>query len=813
MMSEPTRRWPERLAAVAFVLTFASAVQAQISIGSSMTLTTGNGPDGVAIGDFTGDGFPDIATSADDPDRIQLLVGNGIGSYVLGTSFLIGSGTGAGDLAAYDADGDGDLDLAVCRTNLSDVLVLRNNGFGEFSTIGAYHTGEESVGITAGDMDNDGDIDLVVANRAEDTVSVLRRETIGYSVTSFDVAGEPRGVAFLNIDGDSDLDLAVGSHDDRLIEIYTNSANTFTASMTLDMNGVARPDGLAAGDLNGDGLVDIAAAANAGVTGGVVIFRGIAGGFATPVSYSSGGAGATWIKLGDLECDGDLDIAVVNVDSNSVGLLGNNGDGTFLAPVMAATDIDPSGLAIGNADTDTDLDVAVPNTTSNTITITLMGCGTGGGGGIVCGDLVCEPGENPNCIDCILAGGNPGPEGSYSFAASSLLAGANPDGIAAIDFDDDGDNDLAVAVDAPDVIQLLVNDGSGHFELGPTVELASSASPGALIAGDLDGDGDADMAIVYKQTQLIAFFANVLGTFTAAGSVSVGINPRDMIAADVDGNGTLDLAVVNRDSNTATFVRNSGAFSFVTQTIATGVDPRGITFGEWSPARGLELAVASHDDRSISLFSLSRGGYVAAGSVLLNDQIRPDGLTSGDLNGDGQSELVAATNGDVPGLDSINVLFAGPKGFEISKIYKTDGADTSKVILADLDCDGDLDAITRNTDSNDLSILANSGTGVYGPATLVPVGTSPETLIAAELNGDTTLDLAVTNALSNDVTLLLNESCMPPANPADLNGDGVVNAVDLAILIGAWGGAGLGDINGDGTTDAVDLALLIGSWS
>jgi hypothetical protein len=531
------------------------------------------------------------------------------------------------------------------------------------------------------------------------------------------------------------------------------------------------------------------------------------------VSFSSGGAGASYIKLGDLECDGDLDVAVVNVDSNSIGLLGNNGNGTFLAPVMVATDVDPSGLAIGNADTDSDLDVAVPNTSSNTMTIALMGCGTGGGGGIVCGDLICEPNENPNCIDCILAGGNPGPEGNYTFAASALLAGANPDGIASIDFDLDGDQDLAVAVDAPDVIQLLINNGSGQFDLGPTVDLASSASPGALIAGDLDGDNDPDMAIVYKQTQVIAFFSNVQGTFAEAGTVPVGTNPRDLIAADVDGNGTLDLAVVNRDSNNATFLRNSGAFSFVTQTLSAGIDPRGIAFGEWNSARGLELAVASHDDRAIYLFTQSRGSFIAAGQILINDQIRPDGLTAGDLNGDGISELVAATNGDVPGLDSINVLFSSPKGFEVSKIYKTDGADTSKVILADLDCDGDLDAITRNTDSNNLSILANSGTGVYGPATLVSTGTSPETVIAAELNGTDGLDLAVTNALSNDVTLLLNESCAAPANPADLDGDGLVNAVDLAILIGAWGGTGDGDINADGAIDATDLALLIGSWT
>jgi hypothetical protein len=55
---------------------------------------------------------------------------------------------------------------------------------------------------------------------------------------------------------------------------------------------------------------------------------------------------------------------------------------------------------------------------------------------------------------------------------------------------------------------------------------------------------------------------------------------------------------------------------------------------------------------------------------------------------------------------------------------------------------------------------------------------------------------------------------MPPtANPADLNGDGVVGAADLAIQLGQWGGPGSGDLNGDGTVGAADLSIMLGSWS
>ncbi|MBI1303368.1 MAG: DNRLRE domain-containing protein [Phycisphaera sp.] len=54
---------------------------------------------------------------------------------------------------------------------------------------------------------------------------------------------------------------------------------------------------------------------------------------------------------------------------------------------------------------------------------------------------------------------------------------------------------------------------------------------------------------------------------------------------------------------------------------------------------------------------------------------------------------------------------------------------------------------------------------------------------------------------------------LPPSNPADLNNDNAVNAVDLALLLGAWGTAGPGDIDGNGTVNAADLAALLGAWT
>jgi len=71
-----------------------------------------------------------------------------------------------------------------------------------------------------------------------------------------------------------------------------------------------------------------------------------------------------------------------------------------------------------------------------------------------------------------------------------------------------------------------------------------------------------------------------------------------------------------------------------------------------------------------------------------------------------------------------------------------------------------------------------------------------------------------TTVLSQSFTALLAQACtFTNPNPADLNGDGVVNGADLGILLSAWGQAGPGDLNGDGTVNGADLGVLLSSWS
>ena len=79
--------------------------------------------------------------------------------------------------------------------------------------------------------------------------------------------------------------------------------------------------------------------------------------------------------------------------------------------------------------------------------------------------------------------------------------------------------------------------------------------------------------------------------------------------------------------------------------------------------------------------------------------------------------------------------------------------------------------------------------------------------------GQDAYDLWVLHGKSAPVAMDAAELDFVVGNPADLNGDGLVNNADLAILLENWGGRGIGDINLDGIVNGVDLALMLGSWT
>ena len=156
---------------------------------SQQTYATGTNPYGVVVGDFNGDGIPDLAVTNEGDNTVGVLLGNGDGTFQTQQTFPTGA-TPVG-IAVADLNGDGNADLAVANNNANSltVSVLLGNGNGTFQPQQTYTVGSSPIGIAAADFNGDGVPDLAASNEFATTpsVSIL----LGGTVTSGQIQNVP----------------------------------------------------------------------------------------------------------------------------------------------------------------------------------------------------------------------------------------------------------------------------------------------------------------------------------------------------------------------------------------------------------------------------------------------------------------------------------------------------------------------------------------------------------------------------------------------------------------------------------------------
>ena len=129
-------------------------------------------PLGMCAGDFTGDGFLDlVVVNHFGTNELSLLFNRGDGRFAEAESLIVGDDPMFA--TPGDFDGDGDLDLAVGSKQDASVIVLTNDGRGQFTTEGMYPVSGVSSGRFVGDLNRDGLVDLVVADPQGQSLSVL----------------------------------------------------------------------------------------------------------------------------------------------------------------------------------------------------------------------------------------------------------------------------------------------------------------------------------------------------------------------------------------------------------------------------------------------------------------------------------------------------------------------------------------------------------------------------------------------------------------------------------------------------------------
>jgi hypothetical protein len=341
-----------------------------------------------------------------------------------------------------------------------------------------------------------------------------------------------------------------------------------------------RPDWVAVGDFDGVNGPDLAVTVG-GLQGAngpefVEIFQNLGNGtFAAGQQVFVGSnVGVAAAVAADFDGDNDIDLAVSLKNLGTVQLLVNTGGVFAPGGSVAIGGSEPRHMVGADVDGDGDVDLVTANRDSNSLSVLLNnGSGAFSLGSVVPvgadprylvvarlnGDLlpdVAVASHDSRRVDVLFNNGAGGFAGMQSYA----VPGNNkPTGMVAFDLEGDGDMDLATTTDNNDLGQIVTLRNTGGT-FASQVFATGGVNPSAIVAGDFDVDGDQDLAAADEDANRISALANTgAGTFGAATSFPVGAHPTHLEAADFDGNGSLDLATVNRDSDTLMVLLNSAA--------------------------------------------------------------------------------------------------------------------------------------------------------------------------------------------------------------------------------------------------------------
>ena len=581
-----------------------------------------------------------------------------------------------------------------------------------------------------------------------------------------------------------------------------------------------RPESVALGDINGDGIMDIVTANIE--SNDVMVLAGDGGGSFAPVAGSPFAVGGSprSVALGDVNGDGALDIVTSNNSSDATVLAGDGGGGfEAVAGSPFAVGGQALSVALGDVNGDGTLDIVTANTFDDVVAVL---AGDGGGG-------------------------------FAAVAGSPFAAGSNPRSVALDDVNGDGELDIVTANTFDDVVVVLAGDGGGGFAAVAGSPFAVGNSPQSLAVGDVNGDSALDIvtANFFGDVTLLAgdgsgSFAAVAGSPFAVGGILVSV-----ALDDINGDGAIDIVTANvRNSSGDVRVLagdGGGGFAQVTGSpFAVGNSPESVALGDINGDGATDIVTANSDSNDVTVLAGDGGGGIVelAGSpfVLATD---PSDIALGDIDNDGMLDAVISRKA----RDDVLVLRGlGNGSFSRVDAPVSVGDSPESVALGDINGDGALDIVAANNVSNDVTVLAGNGGGGFIPVAGSPftVGSFPfpVSIALGDINGDGALDIVTANRESSDVTVLAGDGgggfAAVAGSPfpvgffpqsvvlGDVNGDGALDIVtpnlfpeDVTVLAGDGGGGfaavagspfavggqpvsvALGDVNADGALDII----------
>ena len=650
---------------------------------------------------------------------------------------------GGDEVAVGDVDGNGTLDVLA-----ADGGVLRpfvNDG-GVFVESGAVN-GQVANDLAMANLNRIGAAEAVTAEAAG--VQVWSNSAVGGSVPAFTQAqllaiGDTRVIALADVDADGFPDIVAGTTSGVVVAIHQrNLGNTYAIEQTINL-GAAVLD-LQVFDFDRDGDLDVFAAVG---PGGVRVLVGDSGQLQAVDEIAV--AGATGLAVGDVDVDGRMDLAVV---AATVSIVRNTVADFVVEPTSVAGDqavfVDLDGDAFDDLIVRSSNGIAyllndraaafVPLGAEQRADLReLADLDVDGDGDR---DIVAIDDGSLRSFEGSLAG----TFGNTELVDALQLASGDVGKQQLADLDNDGNVDRVVA--RADGVQVWLGDGQGGFAVASTF---GASQPTAIALGDVDNDLDIDCVLGFDGSNQV-YLNGGLATFSFAGDFAPGSLTRSFGLTDFDRDGDLDVFVGN-DGDNQLFV-NGGIGDFTESAVALqtvlpqalGNETIAVLVFDFDREGDEDIILINGGDLTSpqNAYVLRRSGDGYSLLSTLNAQLLATAATIADVDGDGREDLAIA---QLSSNGSASIKWF--RGFNtslstLSSNIATNGQYFSRsLIVADINGDGRSDFVVGDVSvaNQPIAVVEQQADGSFAVSQEIPT-TRLEQVDAGDFDRDGDVDL------------------------------------------------------------------------